>query len=137
VPTWSEITSKPSSFTPSAHTHDDRYFRGGVENSIGKLHVRQSSDSYTQGFTLGNASNTSKVYYWVDGNNYRFSYEEYGNPYSILTLSKSDVIAHKVLTVPNPTMDFHALNRGYADARYKSSSYVPSWSEITSKPSSS
>ena len=23
---WGEITEKPSSFTPSAHTHDDRYY---------------------------------------------------------------------------------------------------------------
>lgn len=25
-PTWENITNKPSSFTPSAHTHDDRYY---------------------------------------------------------------------------------------------------------------
>lgn len=31
---WSDITNKPSSFTPSSHTHDDRYYTETETNSL-------------------------------------------------------------------------------------------------------
>ena len=33
LPTWGEVDGKPSSFTPSSHTHDDRYFTESEINS--------------------------------------------------------------------------------------------------------
>ena len=32
-PSWGEVTGKPSSFTPSSHTHDDRYYTESEINS--------------------------------------------------------------------------------------------------------
>lgn len=32
-PSWGEVTGKPSSFTPSSHTHDDRYYTQSQINS--------------------------------------------------------------------------------------------------------
>lgn len=34
VPAWSDVTGKPSTFTPSAHTHDDRYYTETETDSL-------------------------------------------------------------------------------------------------------
>lgn len=44
---WSAITGKPSSFTPSSHTHDDRYFTESEVNN--KLKDIVISKQFTSG----------------------------------------------------------------------------------------
>jgi len=33
LPAWGDVSGKPSSFTPSAHTHDDRYYTESESNT--------------------------------------------------------------------------------------------------------
>ena len=46
-PTFAEVSGKPTTFTPSAHTHDDRYYTQGQSNG---LYVAKSS------LSVGNSS---------------------------------------------------------------------------------
>lgn len=46
---WSDITNKPSSFTPSSHTHDDRYY---TETETDSLLNAKSDKTATIGTTI-------------------------------------------------------------------------------------
>ena len=43
-PTWAEVDGKPSSFTPSSHTHDDRYYTESEMNT--KLTAKVNTSDY-------------------------------------------------------------------------------------------
>lgn len=47
---WGNITGKPSTFTPSSHTHDDRYY---TESEADSRFVNVSGDTMTGNITLG------------------------------------------------------------------------------------
>ena len=53
---WANVTGKPSSYTPSAHTHDGRYLRlSGQDTMQGNLYLHSHGTSYI-GKGLGNKS---------------------------------------------------------------------------------
>jgi hypothetical protein len=60
---WSEITGKPATFTPSSHTHDDRYFTESEINSKLATYKLKGDFYVVNGnITLSNGSgNTSQV----------------------------------------------------------------------------
>lgn len=62
-PTWENITNKPSSFTPSAHTHDDRYYTEiEVDNKLstyrlkGDFAIAEGTILIQKGQTMGSGS---------------------------------------------------------------------------------
>lgn len=57
---WSDVTGKPSTYAPSSHTHDDRYYTESEMNT--KLNDKAASDVITISSTKP-TSNTCKL--WV------------------------------------------------------------------------
>ena len=52
--TWNDVTGKPSSFIPNAHTHDDRYY---TENEVNKLLEEKANTSGNyQSLTVGSSN---------------------------------------------------------------------------------
>ena len=76
-PTWSEIESKPSTFAPSSHNHDDRYYTETEIDNFGFLtssstqskYLRSDANDTTTGsLTIGNGSaDTRLIIKRVDG----------------------------------------------------------------------
>lgn len=61
---WSEITGKPSTFSPSSHTHDDRYY---TESEVNNL-VNSKAPAYqysTTDLTAGSSALTTGTLYFV------------------------------------------------------------------------
>lgn len=57
---WSNVSDKPSTFSPSSHTHDDRYYTESEINT--KLNAKAASDIVTISSTKP-TSNTCKI--WI------------------------------------------------------------------------
>ena len=64
-PTWDDVTDKPSSFTPSSHNHDDRYYRNylgdvtdfNTATDIGRYYVYKED-----GVSIPNAPYSGNIY---------------------------------------------------------------------------
>lgn len=67
VPSWSEITSKPSTFTPSAHTHGNITNAGAIGSTANLPLITTTSGVITTG-TFGTGANT-----FCQGNDSRLS----------------------------------------------------------------
>ena len=78
---WSTITGKPTSFSPSSHTHDDRYYTEAEVNNIintrcpfkivqksyegngnGSRTIAISEGQVLQGFTGSNSASNGQLY---------------------------------------------------------------------------
>lgn len=55
APKWENIQGKPDSFTPSSHTHDDRYYTESEIDS--KLSGKANTSGSYPSLTVGNATN--------------------------------------------------------------------------------
>ena len=61
---WSEITGKPSTFSPSSHTHDDRYYTESEVNNL--INGRAPAYQYsTTDLTAGSSALTTGTLYFV------------------------------------------------------------------------
>lgn len=104
VPSWTEITSKPSTFAPSAHTHiisDVTNLQSALDGKAAVSHTHTTSQ-----------------------------------------ISDSTTVGRSVLTAADAAAARTAIGAGTSDliigttsTTAKAGDYVPSWSEITSKPS--
>lgn len=66
--TWGEITGKPSTFTPSSHIHDDRYYTESEMNS--KLNGKANSNhTHSQYYDSGISRTANMVLAAPDGSN--------------------------------------------------------------------
>lgn len=92
VPVWSEITSKPTTFTPAAHTHSVSQVTGlgsRLDSISTSLAGKQSTGNYLTGITS---------------------------------------------TQVNTALGFTPISKASTDLLYKPIGYVPSWAEISGKP---
>ena len=79
---WDGITGKPSTFTPSAHNHDDRYYTETEMNT--KLNGKaNSSHTHTKDQVGLSKVNNNAISMGYDGNLYTNIYADFTYPRSI------------------------------------------------------
>lgn len=137
---WSEITGKPGSFTPSSHTHDDRYYtESEVNNLLGNKQNNLGFTPIQQGGGAGQSSN--KVYIGWSGTRLKcqidstdmgnFVFDGHLASASVNYANSAGSVAWgNVSGRPSsmPASDVYAWAKASSKPSY-------SWSEIGSKPS--
>lgn len=128
-PSWNDITNKPSSFNPSSHTHDDRYYTEAEVNNL--LNSKLS--------TSGTAANSNKL-------------NGLGTYSGQVGISGIPIIGSDGVMEVGNMIDFHnkgsnkdydgrlAINSNgqvlvFNGAEVYTTSHKPSWNDIQSKPS--
>lgn len=117
VPSWNEVSNKPSEFIPSRHNHS--YLELSDKPVIPIVDVTRS---YVDA-ELTKKSDIHNHPYKLDS--YIPSWNEITNKPTIPTVDVNKAYVDEKLALKS---DVHSHP-------YKSSSYVPSWSEVTGKPS--
>ena len=140
-PTWSEIADKPSTMTPSVHTHDDRYFTESEVTTKLETKVNTTGSSLTGDLTFttdhgvhwsrntDGASITFENISDADTDSYmHFKTIDNGNEYFKFT-SMSATVATDLFTIKSDNARFKTYQLYHEG-------HKPTWSEVDGKPSS-
>lgn len=130
VTSWDKIQNKPSSFTPSAHTHDDRYYTETEMNAKldGKANAYHTHDMST---LTGNIINTEPAtnYHKIVLGKYgldKCEFYEYGGIWNFYKTNNGE--PNLVASIQSDGI--HATLKGTADAANS-----VAWANVTGKPS--
>ena len=154
IPSWDELTNKPASYNPTSHKHDDLYATKSSEHmhsnrsvldSITTININEWSGKET---VVGSQEKANKAL--LDANKYTDEkiYEVIdSSPEALNTLSElSKALGDDPNFATTVTNEIgRKADKNYVDTEvgkksdihthpYKSSSYIPSWSEVTDKP---
>ena len=136
---WNDITGKPSSFTPSSHTHDDRYFT--ETEATNKFSPKEGSTSLSKlasTITLG-AGDAATIL--QNGSTYQQKIEIINNStsgdavFGFYQSGDSGKNFNKLMTINDDGNVVANKFTGALAGNASSASSVP-WSGITGKPSS-
>lgn len=136
---WNDITGKPSSFTPSSHTHDDRYFT--ETEATNKFSPKEGSASLSKlasTITLG-AGDAATIL--QNGSTYQQKIEISNNAtagdavFGFYQSGDSGKNFNKLMTINDDGNVVANKFTGALSGNASSASSVP-WSGITGKPSS-
>lgn len=128
---WNNVSGKPSSFTPSSHTHDDRYYTESEVNTLlaGKANSDHDHSRYGMSFTDVCAdTNTgwyeSRYKYKGDDNHTHLYINDYFGIH-FHTLGSFDINGHAIIS---------AGNIGSQSVNYANSAGSVAWGNVSGRP---
>ena len=137
--TWSEISSKPTSFTPASHTHDDRYFTESECNTklATKVGKESGADQWLMGIRTGNLNdiNIKTGFKYADED---ATGRPSGVDHAVMTMAYDNIWKTQLAQDWRTNKAYiRTSNNGTWNSWSEifHEGHLPTWTEIASKPS--